>query len=250
MTGGKPERIQSIDALRGLCVLLMCIHHFLYDMAAFLGAPWWIFTNPVFDTLHYLFAGCFILLSGVSSRFSRSNLRRGGKLIAVALALTLVTCLADWLSLRLWGEDFGVRILFGVLHLLGFCMVFYGLTARWLDRLPGPLLPLLCLVLLILTAKNVSGLFITDQVWLFPFGYLTEGFYSADYFPILPWIFVFLAGTWLGGLIREGKLPPGFYTARFPFFPQLGRHALLIYLLHQPILAGLTLLIGAVFGIL
>ena len=37
MTGGKPERIQSIDALRGLCVLLMCIHHFLYDLAAFLG---------------------------------------------------------------------------------------------------------------------------------------------------------------------------------------------------------------------
>jgi len=250
MTEGKPERIQSIDALRGFCVLLMCVHHLLYDLAAFLGAPWWIFTNPVFDTLHYLFAGCFILLSGVSSRFSRSNLRRGGKLIAVALALTLVTCLIDWLTMRLWGEDFGVRILFGVLHLLGFSMVFYGLTARWWDRLPGPLLPLLCLGLLILTAKNVSGLFVTDKVWLFPFGYLADGFYSADYFPILPWISVFLAGTWLGGRIREGKLPAGFYTAKFRFFPQLGRHALLIYLLHQPVLAGFTLLIGAIFGIL
>ena len=61
-------RIQAIDALRGLCVVLMCCHHFLYDLAAFLGAPWWIFTNPVLDVLHYFFAGCFILLSGVSSR--------------------------------------------------------------------------------------------------------------------------------------------------------------------------------------
>ena len=67
MTEGKPERIQSIDALRGFCVLLMCVHHLLYDLAAFLGAPWWILTNPVFETLHYLFAGCFSLLSGVSS---------------------------------------------------------------------------------------------------------------------------------------------------------------------------------------
>ena len=67
-------RIQAIDAIRGLCVVLMCAHHFLYDLAAFLGAPWWIFTNPVLDVLHWFFAGCFILLSGVSSRFSRSNL--------------------------------------------------------------------------------------------------------------------------------------------------------------------------------
>ena len=84
----------------------------------------------------------------------------------------------------------------------------------------------------------------------FFFGFVSSGFYSADYFPILPWIFVFLLGTWLGGKIREGKLPERFYTARFPFFPKVGRHALLIYILHQPILAGLCFLIGWVFGIL
>ena len=41
-------RIQAIDALRGFCVVLMCFHHFFYDLAAFLGAPWWIFSNPVY----------------------------------------------------------------------------------------------------------------------------------------------------------------------------------------------------------
>ena len=106
------ERIQSIDALRGLAVVLMVIHHFLYDLCAFLGAPWWLFTNPVFDILHYVFAGLFILLSGVSSRFSRSNIKRGLKVIAVALALTLVTWLGDRLSAKFMGGELGILIVF------------------------------------------------------------------------------------------------------------------------------------------
>lgn len=250
MTAGKPARIQSLDALRGFCVVLMCAHHFLYDLCAFLGAPWWLFTNPVLDVLHYLFAGCFILLSGVSSRFSRSNVRRGAKVLAVALAMTLVTWLGDRLSLRFWGEELGIGIYFGVLHLLGVCMLLYGLTRRFWDRLPGPVLPILSVLLLVPTARYVRGVTCTELRFLFPLGFLYEGFRSADYFPLLPWLFVFLLGTWLGGIIREGKLPAAFYSAQFRFFPKVGRHALLVYILHQPILAGVTLLIGWVSGIL
>ena len=87
----RPARIELMDALRGLAVCLMVLHHFLYDLCAFLGAPWWLFTNPVFDVLHYFFAGLFIFLSGISSDFSRSNLKRGAKAMALALGITLVT---------------------------------------------------------------------------------------------------------------------------------------------------------------
>lgn len=250
MTSPKRERIQSIDALRGLCVVLMCIHHLLYDLAAFLGAPWWIFTNPVLDVLHYLFAGCFVLLSGVSSRFSRSNVKRGLKVIGVALALTLATWAGDRLALRILGWEPGILIVFGVLHMLGFCMLFYGLTRLLWDRLPDWAAVSLYTVLTVLTARLADGVYVTECRWLFPVGLLREGFYSADYFPIVPWVFVFLFGTWLGGKVREHKLPEWVYTAKFHFFPKVGRHALLIYILHQPILAGLTLLVGAILGIL
>lgn len=81
----RPARIELMDALRGLAVCLMVLHHFLYDLCEFLGAPWWLFTNPVFDVLHYFFAGLFIFLSGISSDFSRSNLKRGAKAMALAL---------------------------------------------------------------------------------------------------------------------------------------------------------------------
>ena len=67
------KRIDLIDALRGLAVLLMVFHHLMFDLVEFLGAPTWFFANPVFNFLHYIFAGVFIFLSGVSSQFSRSN---------------------------------------------------------------------------------------------------------------------------------------------------------------------------------
>ena len=243
-------RIRAMDALRGLCVVLMCFHHFFYDLAAFLGAPWWLFSNPVFNVLHYIFAGCFILLSGVSSRFSRSNLRRGLKLLAIALALTAVTWAGDFFGKKLLGQEPGVLIVCGVLHMLAACMLIYGLTRKLWDRLPDWVMILFCVLGTVLTARLANGVLIGGPGWLFPFGFVTEGFYSADYFPLFPWLFVFLFGTWLGEKIRAGKLPEGFYTYRVPFFPAVGRHALLIYILHQPALLLITLGIGAVFGIL
>lgn len=187
----RPARIELMDALRGLAVCLMVLHHFLYDLCEFLGAPWWLFTNPVFDVLHYFFAGLFIFLSGISSDFSRSNLKRGAKAMALALGITLVTYFMD------------MTIVFGVLHLLASCMLLFGFT--------------------------------------------TPDFASADYFPLLPWFFVFLLGTWAGRYVKAGRLPQWFYTAKAPRLALVGRHALVLYVLHQPLLYALTMLLRLIF---
>lgn len=154
----RPARIELMDALRGLAVCLMVLHHFLYDLCAFLGAPWWLFTNPVFDVLHYFFAGLFIFLSGISSDFSRSNLKRGAKAMAIALGITLVTYFMD------------MTIVFGVLHLLASCMLLFGLTRGFWEALPAWVLPVLCLALIFLTAPCADGVTTqTPQLWLFGF---------------------------------------------------------------------------------
>ena len=85
--------------------------------------------------------------------------------------------------------------------------------------------------------------------WLFPFGWTYKGFYTADWFPIFPWLFVFLLGAWAGLYVVERKLPERFYTFTCPILPQIGRRSLLIYILHQPILYGVIYAIKFMFKI-
>lgn len=237
---GKKKRIEIIDALRGLSVILMVAHHLLYNLAAFLGAPWWLFTNPVFDVLHYIFAGLFIFLSGVSSRLSHSNIKRGAIAFALAMGITAVTW---YLDMPIW---------FGVLHLLGFCMLFFGVTRPIWDAIPRTVAPFLYIALLI-TGVYAVGHFelTTGQMWsrsiLWILGWQQRGFVSFDYFPLIPWLFVFLTGTWAGLYIKERKLPGWFYEVKPPLFPAVGRKALIIYVLHQPVLYGLVIGIKYMF---
>lgn len=231
----KRERIELMDAMRGLAVCLMVLHHFLYDLCEFLGAPWWLFTNPVFDVLHYIFAGLFVVLCGVSSNFSRSNLRRGTKALALALGITAVTYFM------------GMTIAFGVLHMLSCCMLIYGATRRFWEVLPDWVVPLTSTVGVLATHSLVDGVRV-DIPGLFMFGFCAPGFSSADYFPLFPWFFVFLFGTWAGKYVKAGRLPEWFYSAKVPRLAAVGRHALAVYVLHQPVLYGITLLLMKLMG--
>jgi len=210
------KRIQIIDALRGLALVLMVLHHFFFDLVEFLDAPSWLFSNAVFDFLHLVFAGLFILLSGVSSRFTRSNVKRGLKTLGCAILVTIVSYIV------------GLPIWFGILHLLAFCMIFYGLLQKWLDRLPFWIYLLLWAVSIVLLRSGIL-----PKIHL----------YSADWFPPLPWMFVFLFGTWVGMLIKEHRFPEWFYNFNIAILPSIGRKSLWIYLLHQPVLYGITMLI-------
>jgi len=233
----KKERIQIIDALRGFAVTLMVIHHLLYNCWVFLDGPEWLFSNPVFDVLHYIFAGLFLFLSGVSSRFSRSNIKRGLIAIALSIGITIVTYLMD------------MAIFFGVLHLLGFSMLVFGLTRKIWDKIPMKAAPFIYVPLIVAGSLAPAYLhpgseivFVRGLLWVL--GWSQPGFYSYDYFPLLPWLFVFLLGTWAGIYILQRKLPKWFYDFKQPFFAAIGRKSLLIYVLHQPVLYGLVMAIA------
>jgi uncharacterized membrane protein len=207
----------------------MVAHHLLYDLVEFAGAPAWMFSNPVFDALHYLFAGLFIFLSGVSSRFSRSNVLRGLKTLAAALAVTAAT--------RLVGQT----AWFGVLHLLAFCMLLYGLAHAFFERIDRTAAPVIYALCLAGSALAVRYAYVGGG-YLWALGWPGPGFSSSDYFPVLPWVFVFLLGTWAGAYIAEGSLPKPFYETKIPILAPIGRGSLIIYLAHQPVLYGLVML--------
>lgn len=235
-------RIHTMDELRGFAVFCMVFYHGFYTLAYLYHVQAGMVLLRFFMPAEPWFAGLFMLISGISSDLSHSNLARGFKLFGVALAVTLVTYLAV-------PEDL---IVFGILHFLSVCMILYGLLKPFADRFRFSWAAVAACALLFLLTRGVPlgyvglsprlGVLLPGSLsqagWLFPLGIYGSDFVSADYFPLFPWIFVFAAGTVLGKLAAQGRFPAFLYPSRVPFFSWMGRRALVIYLVHQPVIYG------------
>jgi uncharacterized membrane protein len=234
-------RYYLIDALRGLAILLMVADHFVFallyadiDIAFGLDVRA-ISVNPFIRSfLSPLFAGLFIFLSGMSGRFSRSNVKRGIMVLGFAALLSVV------------GYFFGVPVWFGILHFLGLSMLTYGLLSRWLDKIPFYLSIVLWSGLFIFCFINLPRQ--ADNNIFYWLGFVDSGNISyADYFPFGRWFFMFLLGTRIGQLVKENKFPKWFYRFNMPVLPFIGRHTLIIYLAHQPVFYFILLLYTNMF---
>ena len=244
------RRVHLLDELRGFSILCMILYHGVYNVLLFLPVTFDFFFSPFMGFLQHFFAGGFILISGAACRFSRNNLKRGALCFLFGMAMTLITVLFVP----------KLPIYFGILHCLGACMIFFWLLRPLLDRVSPLILLAVFLFLFLVTYSIPQGMigppglyqeplpdFLFQAEWLFPIGIKTDSFFSADYFPLLPWLFLFLAGSCLGIPIREGRFPAFFYRLHSKFLSWAGRHTLWIYLLHQPVLFLLLWLIASLF---
>ena len=69
------------------------------------------------------------------------------------------------------------------------------------------------------------------------FGFYPWWFYSTDYFALLPWLFLFWAGYFLYGIVGRQRMEP-LHCSVCPPLGWMGRHSLVLYLLHQPVILG------------
>lgn len=231
---GQPlsSRIQGIDALRGLCVVLMTLFHFSYDLYFYCHFSQIVIANPFMTFAQVFSSSGFILLSGFSSRLSRSNVRRGVRVVLCGVLVSVVT----WF----WGD----LVRFGILQFLGCSMLLYGLTGRFWEKLPRWPSLALYVGLFALTRRVMPV--VLNIPFLYPFGVVSPAFRSSDYFPLFPWFFLFLTGSWLGQF-RE-RAPEWLRGLRLPVLNWLGRHSLAVYLLHQPVLVVISLALAALTG--
>ena len=234
------KRIHFVDELRGLDILLMVVFHAAYVAGWIFEWEWgrrfFLFFKPV----EPFFSGIFIFICGISCRLSRSNLKRGLMIGACALLM----------SLTLWFFMPDQMIWFGILHFLGAAMMLLGLCEPLLRKIPAAAGVLLSAVLYLATDSIGQGWIglgplrlelpraLYNAGFLFPLGLHPLIFASADYYPLLPWIFLFLAGFWLGEAFYQRRMPDFCYREHLPALGWLGRHALIIYLVHQPVVYG------------
>lgn len=225
------SRIWELDFLRGLAILLMVFFHLMFDLNEFFQVPI-PYEHGVVYFIGRLAAVLFILLAGISCSLSRNNLRRGMKILAWGLVVTLVTSIAVP----------GLNIFFGILHFLGTSILLYHLIHEL-----RPSLLFILGVLTIATGYAFEQITMPNHL-LAPLGLLGDDFYSADYYPLFPWFGLFLWGTAFGKCLYPSK------SSLFPGKPAhhllsyLGKHSLWIYLLHQPILLLVLYPIFALFA--
>lgn len=223
------RRIELLDLWRSASAAVMVCYHAAYDLALFDRLDMAVFDSWPLRALRYAVAASFIVISGASSRFSRSCARRGFTVFCAGLVVTVATSIV------------GMPVAFGILQLIGSSMLISSVGARRLRSVRGAAAPVICALV------HFSMLAVCRRVrvgvrWLYPLGLMYPGFYSADYYPLLPWFPVFIFGIWLGGVIERSAHVPAFNRRYPPALTFAGRHSLAVYLVHQPVLYGLCLL--------
>lgn len=247
------KRIYMLDEIRGFAIICMIMHHALLDVGDVLGLSWGYKAFNALCLVQPIFWAIFIIISGMCTRLSRSPVKRGLVVIACGGVITLVTAVA----MPLLGFE-KTEIYFGILHCLGVCMVVTGLLMPVINKINYKVGAVSSAVLFFLfygidNKKILFGLInLPESMYcnniFAPFGFHNSDFFSADYFPVLPWIFLFLFGAFIGKLALDEKLPVIMYKKHSKFLCITGKNSLWIYLAHQPVIYGIFMIIQAVIS--
>ena len=226
------------DALRGFSLCSMILYHGMWDLVFLAGvsAPWYL-GLPGFLWQQSI-CWCFILLSGYCHALGRRHWQRGLLLIGCGALIRLVTAVVLPAA----------PIRFGVLTLLGLSTLLLTALRPLFDRISPPAGLIGSFLLFALSYRVPQGSFagIALPLSLYRnqatalFGFPPASFVSSDYFSLLPWFFLFLTGAFFFAL-RRGAEPVRMRPV--PLLSWMGRHSLVIYLLHQPVLYGLGMLL-------
>lgn len=239
-------RYLLIDALRGLAVVNMVAYHFLFDVFVIYGRdPGWINRLPAHIWQQWI-CWTFIFVSGFSWRFGRRHsLRRGIFINVCGVIITAATLIAEP----------GQAVWFGVLTFLG-CAVLLTIpldtALKNVSGLPGMAV---CFVLFLLFKHVQSGYLglgslkliqlprtLYDIKLLTPLGFPYPGFRSSDYFPLLPWYFLFLCGYFFYTLFEQHEGWKKAFRQNVPILSSIGQKSIWIYMVHQPVCMLLCML--------
>lgn len=219
-------RFWQVDALRGFAVVLMLAYHVFFDLNYLKIVPVPLHEFP-FIALQRTTAVLFLTLVGVSFALSRHSWEKTASrfafLASIAMLITAVT----------WVFPHDGFVLFGIIHLIALSVLLGGLFLRfdWLNLFFG---------LGLLSFGTLFAVPRLDVPWLLWLGFPPVGFFTLDYYPLIPWFGLVLIGIFVGKKIKnrlerhDRQMLP---LERF--FCYLGKNALLIYLIHQPVLVGL-----------
>ncbi len=224
------RRLMLLDVARGAALVAMFVYHFTWDLRFFgltdadvIGDPRWRwFARGIAATFLFLVGIGLVLAHGDGLR--QGPFLRRLALIAGAAALVTVGTYAAMPDGTIW---------FGILH---------AIAASSVLALPflGAPLPLVGAVAgLVFAAPSLLAADLFNAAIFYPLGLRTIEPSTNDYVPLLPWFGCVLAGILVARVARHGLIRL-MGTDVPPLRPLafMGRHSLVVYLLHQPVFLG------------
>lgn len=219
----------------------MVAFHLCYDLVYLKGVDLAWFHPPLQDIWRASISWTFLFVAGCMCCFSRDNLKRAARYGALAAAIYVVTTVAS----------VDAPISFGIIFCMAACTLVQWLLERCGQKPYGPLAACVCAILFLLTLNVSRGTIGLGPAtlrlpsswygtpWLSWLGFPGPGFVSSDYYPVLPYVFMYLSGSALGWWWKDHGFPP-FFDKGFAPLEAVGRHPLIVYVLHQPLLLLLT----------
>ncbi|MCA1300665.1 heparan-alpha-glucosaminide N-acetyltransferase [Stappia indica] len=235
-------RLDLLDVARGLALLTMAVYHLSWDLAWFRLVDWPVSSGPGWRLFAALIAGSFLFLVGVGLVLAHRRKIQWRKatirLARIALAAAAISA-ATHLAL---GDQY---VRFGILHAIAAS----SLIALPFVRLPVPV-TLGAAALAAALPRLLPGV-LGDSPWLLWTGLTGAPPAAVDYVPLLPWLAPVLLGVAAArlalarpGLIEGlGRWQTHARWSRLAAFA--GRHSLIVYLLHQPVLYASVWLVVA-----
>lgn len=233
-TVAPPPRIAAIDAMRGGALCLMFVYHFCFDLrffrvlaADFEHDPFWLGFRALILTSFMLLVGISLVVAVNAGQLPSRFWRRIGSIAGCAAAVSVGSYLVFPAT----------YIYFGVLHSIAVASI----LARPLARRPA-------VALGVGIAVAVAGVTFThaafDQRSLSWIGFVTRKPATEDYVPLAPWAGFVFVGIAVGHALLRAEFRALAPLAQAPWWLRfLGRHSLLAYMVHQPVLMGLLWLV-------
>jgi len=229
-THAPAARIAGLDALRGIAIVAMAIYHFCFDLryfgvtrADFEHDPFWLAARSAI-------LSSFLLIAGISMVLARRGVRSDAHWLRHAAVIAGAALLVSAASYVMFPRSY---IWFGVLHAIAVSL----LIARPVVDRPTVAF-IIGVVVIIAGVAWAHPMF--DHRALGVLGFTTHKPTTEDYVPLFPWTGVLLIGIAAGHALARRQFallaPLGHAPAALRW---MGRHSLVIYLVHQPLIFGL-----------
>ena len=240
-------RYKILDIIRGITLIEMIIYHGLWDLVYVFGWDFSWFKQSGAYLWQQSICWTFILLSGFCWSLGKNKMKRGATVFLCSAIITAITVL-------LMPAE---QIVFGVLTLLGSSMLIMIPLEKILKKVKGEIGTTISLLLFFVFRNINRGYLGFEQLkplelpkeWyrnnITAFlGLPGRDFYSTDYFSLFPWFFLFLAGYFLYQWMQQKEKIRVLNKMKInvPVVEWMGKHSLVVYMLHQPIVYGILYL--------